>query len=254
MPLKHDVIGQETQGPGGFSMALRSIKVMKEICQDMQTVCPRARLFNYTNPVNIVSQAVATNADVPIASFCEGPIIFPRHVALAAGLDPEQLDVTMVGVNHNCWSVHHEYGGRDFIEAVRETYDERVADAHLGRLDRRLLDLTVTMGSVPSEYFQYYYFRDQVLDELKAKPTTPPKTSSLWCPATGSTIANRRHQTNHNSTRLAPEAASTSWNWPSTPWTPFSTTEAKCFPLTCSIQAGPRLASTKKLLSSCLVV
>ena len=172
VPLKHDVIGQETQGPGGFFMALRSIKVMKEICQDMQTVCPRARLFNYTNPVNIVSQAVATNADVPIASFCEGPIIFPRHVALAAGLDPEQLDVTMVRVNHNCWSVHHEYGGRDFIEAVRETYDERVADAHLGRLDRRLLDLTVTMGSVPSEYFQYYYFRDQVLDELKAKPTT----------------------------------------------------------------------------------
>jgi 6-phospho-beta-glucosidase len=172
VPLKHDVIGQETQGPGGFFMALRSIKVMKEICVDMEAVCPRAWLFNYTNPVNIVSQAVATYSGVPIASFCEGPIVFPQHVAEAAGLDPEGVDVTMVGVNHNCWSVRHKYGGRDLIEVVKEAYDERVADPNLSLLDRRLLDLTVTMESVPSYYFQYYYFRDQVLAEQKAKPTT----------------------------------------------------------------------------------
>lgn len=172
VPLKHDVIGQETQGPGGFFMALRSIKVMKEICLDMEAVCPQARLFNYTNPVNIVSQAVATNTNVPIASFCEGPIIFPHHVALAAGLDPEALDVTMVGVNHNCWSVRHQYKDRDFIDAVKEVYEEREADPKLDVLSRRLLELTVAMESVPSYYFQYYYFRDQVLAELKAKPTT----------------------------------------------------------------------------------
>jgi 6-phospho-beta-glucosidase len=172
VPLKHDVIGQETQGPGGFFMALRSIKVMKEICADMEAVCPRARLFNYTNPVNIVSQALAGNTTVPVASFCEGPIIFPHYVAAAAGLDPEALDVTMVGVNHNCWSVRHQYEGRDFIDAVSEVYEERVADAQLDVLGRRLLELTVAMEAVPSYYFQYYYFRDEVLTELKAKATT----------------------------------------------------------------------------------
>lgn len=77
IPLKHDVIGQETQGPGGFFMALRSVHVMRDICTDIEAVCPGARVFNYTNPVNIVSQAVTTHSPVHIASFCEGPIVFP---------------------------------------------------------------------------------------------------------------------------------------------------------------------------------
>ncbi len=172
VPLKHDVIGQETQGPGGFFMALRSVHVMKEICQDIEAVCPKARIFNYTNPVNIVSQAVATNSEVPIASFCEGPILFPRFLAEAAGLDPEELDVTMVGVNHNCWSVRHEYKGTDLIAAIRERYDERMSDPSLSNLQRRMLHLSTVMDAVPSEYFQYYYFKPEVLAELKAKPTT----------------------------------------------------------------------------------
>src|SRR5262245_40084394 len=52
IPLSHGVIGQETQGPGGFFMALRSIKVMQEVLGDVEVACPGARIFNYTNPVN----------------------------------------------------------------------------------------------------------------------------------------------------------------------------------------------------------
>ena len=58
IPLQHGVIGQETQGPGGFFMALRSIHVMQAIIADMEAACPQARLFNYTNPINIVSEAI----------------------------------------------------------------------------------------------------------------------------------------------------------------------------------------------------
>src|ERR671931_32183 len=77
IPLKHGVIGQETQGPGGFFMVLRSIHVMQGIVADMEAVCPRAWLFNYTNPINIVSEALTHHTDIPTVSLCEGPIIFP---------------------------------------------------------------------------------------------------------------------------------------------------------------------------------
>ena len=40
IPLSHGVIGQETQGPGGFFMALRSIAVMREILDDVAAACP----------------------------------------------------------------------------------------------------------------------------------------------------------------------------------------------------------------------
>src|SRR3954462_12054827 len=96
IPLKHGVIGQETQGPGGFFMALRSINVMKDIVEDMERVCPDAILFNYTNPVNLVSEAVTHHTDIPTISLCEGPIIFPRGLARAAGLDPDKVDAVMI--------------------------------------------------------------------------------------------------------------------------------------------------------------
>src|SRR3954452_13327266 len=35
IPLRHGVIGQETQGPGGFFMALRAIAVLRELCAEM---------------------------------------------------------------------------------------------------------------------------------------------------------------------------------------------------------------------------
>jgi 6-phospho-beta-glucosidase len=172
IPLKHGVIGQETQGPGGFFMALRSIAVMRGVTEELAEVAPGVRIFNYTNPVNIVAQALTTYTDIPTVSLCEGPIIFPRGVAEAAGLDPDRLESTMVGINHNCWSTAHRYDGQDFMPVLQEAYDERRGDPTLGEDDRRLLRLALTMQSIPSYYFLNYYFRDDVLRQLRGRRTT----------------------------------------------------------------------------------
>lgn len=172
IPLSHGVIGQETQGPGGFFMALRSVWAMQAILDDMAVACPRARVFNYTNPVNLVSQAVCDHSDVEIVSLCEGPIVYPRMIAAAAGLDPAKLDVASVGLNHGSWTVLHTYDGRPLPPLLRDAWDERSADPAFGGTRRRLLWLAAVMESIPSSYFQYYYFEREILDELRAKPTT----------------------------------------------------------------------------------
>ena len=97
IPLEHGVIGQETQGAGGFFMALRAIAVLKDVCAEMEELCPDAWIFNYTNPVNIVAEAITHHSPVKIVSLCEGPIYFRDEIAESAGLDPELLSVTMVG-------------------------------------------------------------------------------------------------------------------------------------------------------------
>lgn len=172
VPLRHGVIGQETQGPGGFFMALRSVKVIQELIEDMSRVCPDAWIFNYTNPVNIVSQAATVHSDARIVSFCEGPIVFPRHLARIAGLDPDKVKATMVGVNHNCWSTEHTYDGEDLIPLLNDAYEERRREEQFTGDARRLLHLAVTYEAIPSQYFKYYYFKDEILAELQAKPTT----------------------------------------------------------------------------------
>lgn len=172
IPLRHGVIGQETQGPGGFFMALRSIHAMQQIVADMEQVCPKAILFNYTNPVNIVAEAVTHHSDIQAYSFCEGPLIFTAPVIRAAGLDPDKAEATMVGLNHGCWSVRHTYDGADLIPLLADAYERQLRDSAADRRRLRLLELAVTMGSVPAGYFQYYYFKDEILAELQAKPTT----------------------------------------------------------------------------------
>lgn len=172
IPLKHGVIGQETQGPGGFFMALRSIHVMQGIIADIEAVCPRARLFNYTNPINIVSEAVTRHSAIPTISFCEGPIYFPQNIARAADLDPARLDSVMIGLNHGSWTVRHLYDGQDIMLLVEAAYARKKDDPHTSTLAKRMLFLTATMGSIPADYFQYYYFKDEVLAELQAKSTT----------------------------------------------------------------------------------
>jgi 6-phospho-beta-glucosidase len=182
IPLSHGVVGQETQGPGGFFMALRSIHVMQGILDDIAVACPGARIFNYTNPVNLVAQAVCDHSDVPFVSLCEGPIVFPEEIAEAAGLDPERLDVVSVGLNHGSWSVRHSYDGQDLLPLVEAAYARRAGDPSLKPQTRRMLRLASVMGALPSEYFQYYYFEDEVLRELTEKPTTRAEDILGWVP------------------------------------------------------------------------
>lgn len=172
IPLKHGVIGQETQGPGGFFMALRSINVMKDIIKDMEEVCPNACLFNYTNPINIVSEAVTHHTNILAYSFCEGPMIFNPGYMRLVGLDPEKLDSVSVGLNHGSWSIRHLYDGQDVIPLLQEGYERLQREGKTPRSKMRMLKLACEMGSLPSDYFKYYYFKEEILAELQAKPTT----------------------------------------------------------------------------------
>jgi 6-phospho-beta-glucosidase len=138
----------------------------------MERVCPNATLINYTNPVNIVSEAITHHSSIPTISLCEGPIYFPPGAVRGAGLDPEPLTATLVGLNHTGWTVEHDYGGQDLFALIREADARRRQEPSPSPQSDRMLRLAATMGSLPSAYLDYYYFRDEVLEEQRSKPTT----------------------------------------------------------------------------------
>jgi 6-phospho-beta-glucosidase len=172
IPLRHGVIGQETQGPGGFFMALRSIHVMQGIVADIERLAPSAFLINYTNPVNIVSEAVTHHTAVPTISLCEGPLYFPPGIVRAAGLDPACLDAVLIGLNHTGWTVRHRYDGRDVMPLIEQAAEERAHRPSDSPRTDRMLHLAAAMGSLPSAYLYYYYFREEALAEALAAGTT----------------------------------------------------------------------------------
>jgi len=172
IPMRHGVIGQETQGPGGFMMSLRSIQVFQGLIADLDAVAPGARIFNYTNPVNIVSQAVEDHTDTPIWSMCEGPMTFWQPILETAGLDPARAEVIMAGVNHNCWSTTHTYDGEDLMPLLEQGWEKVRDDLTVPVWERRMLHLAVAMQSIPADYFKYYYFGEEFFREQQANRLT----------------------------------------------------------------------------------
>ncbi|MGZ3585219.1 MAG: family 4 glycosyl hydrolase, partial [Ktedonobacterales bacterium] len=77
-----------------------------------------------------------------------------------------------IGLNHGSWSVRHLYDGQDVMPLLRDGYERLRRDGAAPSEELRLLELACRMGSLPSSYFQYYYFKDEILAELQAKPTT----------------------------------------------------------------------------------
>ena len=74
IPLKYDLIGQETTGIGGFFKALRTIPVMKEIADKVKELCPDAWLINFTNPSGIISEFLQNHTHIKSMGLCNVPI------------------------------------------------------------------------------------------------------------------------------------------------------------------------------------
>lgn len=182
IPLSHGVIGQETQGPGGFFMGLRAINVMMGVAEDLAAVSPNAKVFNYTNPVNIVAQAWTTHCDIPLVSLCEGPIVYPRELMRDLGYEYDAVDAKMVGLNHASWAFEQTYEGADAMPILHREWEQRRDDPAQDPDLLRRLRIAVTYDAIPSHYFQYYYCEDEVLEYLTNKPTTRAEDILSWAP------------------------------------------------------------------------
>jgi 6-phospho-beta-glucosidase len=183
IPTRQGVIGQETQGPGGFFMALRAIHVLKGVAEELERVAPHAKVFNYTNPVNIVAQAWAYHTDIPLVSLCEGPIVFPRQLARDVGLEYDKADARMVGLNHACWAVEQTYDGQPFGPILEKRYAELQERSNAVSVDAmRRLKIAVEMGSIGSQYFKYYYFEDDIIRELQQQTKSRAQDILSWTP------------------------------------------------------------------------
>ena len=61
--LRRGLVGQETTGPGGAAMALRTIPVVLAYCDSLARCSPDAVLINFTNPAGIITQALSLHGE-----------------------------------------------------------------------------------------------------------------------------------------------------------------------------------------------
>ena len=168
IPKKYDLIGQETTGIGGCFKALRTIPVIKHICDRIEAICPDAWLINFTNPSGIITEFVLNNTNVKNIGLCNVPIDMLDDIKETTGPD---VDITYVGLNHLSWVTSIKKDGKELItDMINQGYKAKVManiqDDGIG------LDCLKAVNAIPSSYLQYYYCREAKLQHQREDDKT----------------------------------------------------------------------------------
>lgn len=175
-PLDCGCVGQETTGAGGLAKALRTVPVVLDIAERVRRTNPDAWIIDFTNPVGIVTRALL-EAYHKAVGLCNVAIGFQRKFAGMLGVTPGEVHLDHVGLNHLTWETAVRLGGpegEDVLPRLLSEYGDTIAaDLHL---PRPLLD---RLGVVPSYYLRYYYAHDEVVRELKTKPSRAAEVAAM---------------------------------------------------------------------------
>jgi len=162
IPLACGCIGQETTGAGGFAKAMRTVPVVLEIAGRVRELAaPDAWIVDFTNPVGIVTRALL-DAGHRAVGLCNVAIGFQRSIARLLDLEPAEVVVDQVGLNHLTWIRAVHAGGRDVLPELLAGQGEALA-----RQCGSPLSLLEELGAIPSYYLHYFYAHDRVLAEQR---------------------------------------------------------------------------------------
>ena len=162
IPLRFGCVGQETTGPGGFAKALRTIPVVLELAElTARRGAPGAWFIDFTNPTGMVTQALIDEGHRALG-LCNVAINLQRRFATRFDVQPHQVQLEQVGLNHLSWVRAVMVDGSDRLPALLET-DLR----ELSRETDMPSELIRALGAVPSYYLRYYYLMREIVEEQR---------------------------------------------------------------------------------------
>jgi 6-phospho-beta-glucosidase len=173
-PLECGCVGQETTGAGGLAKALRTVPVVLDIAERARRRAdPGAWIIDFTNPVGIVTRALL-DAGHRAVGLCNVAIGFQRLFARLLGVEPGQVALDHVGLNHLTWERAVVVDGTDRLPALIAGHGAEIAE-HTGLPASVLEDV----GAVPSYYLRYFWAHDAVVREERGRPTRAQEVSRI---------------------------------------------------------------------------
>ena len=171
IPLKYNVIGQETTGPGGYAKALRTIPVILDICREIEETAPEAWLINFTNPAGIITEAILNYTKVKAMGLCNVPIGIKKDIAKLLNVDSSRVNVSFMGLNHMSYAYSVTLDGEEILPQLIEMYEH--PDAEMAQKLEAISDIVWpapflrSLGMITSPYHRYYYRNRMMLEEEK---------------------------------------------------------------------------------------
>lgn len=167
--LQHGLAGQETTGPGGAAMALRTVPVVLAYAKTIEGLAPNAWFINLTNPAGLIMQALLQNTALRVIGICDTPSELFHSIAHALGEPQSDLRFHYAGLNHLGWIRKVELRGEDITERFLSDHEllRKLYPAEL--FDPALIE---TLGLIPSEYLFFYYSQRRAYNNQLRAGTT----------------------------------------------------------------------------------
>jgi len=169
IPLKYgvDQCIADTSGPGGLFKYLRTAPSWLAICRDIEELCPRALVINYTNPLSAMTLTALRATSLQVVGLCHSIVLTSYELADYADVPYERMRFRCAGINHLSWFVTLEMDGEDLYPRVRRAAE----DPAIYERDPVRFDLLRQFGAYAtessghvSEYVPYFRKRKEVLE------------------------------------------------------------------------------------------
>ena len=169
LPVGYGCLGQETTGPGGLAKALRTVPLVLELAEvTADRAAPGAWLVDFTNPVGIVTQALADEGHRAVG-LCNVARWVQRRVGpLPAGSNPTTSSSSTSGSTTSPGPARCAVAGSDRLPELLERFGPEL-ELESGSP----IDLLKLLGALPSYYLHYYYGRDAELAAQRAPGYRP---------------------------------------------------------------------------------
>jgi 6-phospho-beta-glucosidase len=174
LPLRCGCVGQETTGAGGLAKALRTVPVILEIANRVSRLAAKdAWIIDFTNPVGIVTRALLDH-DHRAVGLCNVAIGNQRAAAALLGVEPAQVALDHVGLNHLTWT-------RQVLVDEQDQLPELLASSAeaLARRSGLPAELLPRLGVWPSYYLRYFYEHDHVVEQQRANPSRAEEVAEI---------------------------------------------------------------------------
>jgi len=157
----------DTIGPGGIFKALRTVPAWIEILRDVETLCPKALVLNYTNPMSMMTLAAARTTSAPVVGLCHSVQGTSHRLARYMSVPYGELVFRCAGINHMAWFTKLTRNGRDLYPRLFKIAraDKEIYEQDPVRFDMMFhfgLFVTESSGHF-SEYIPYYRKRKDLL-------------------------------------------------------------------------------------------
>jgi 6-phospho-beta-glucosidase len=153
-------------GAGGLAKALRTVPIVLELAEEMAARGnPGAWLVDFTNPVGIVTQALLDEGHRAVG-LCNVAIWAQRRIGHYLEVDPDEVSVEHVGLNHLTWIRSARVAGVPGEDRLDDLF---------GRFGPELelesgvpIDVLRLQHALPSYYLHYYYQHDAEVAQQSA--------------------------------------------------------------------------------------